>query len=289
MDENERGGLAAWLQSEDGNSVSLAANISFGRSTSNQIVLADEKVSRRHALVHAQDENEYWLVDLGSSNGTYLNDRRVAQPVKLQNEDRIEIAGFRFVFREASNLTRTIGCGTLSGTVLTIRATQCWLLLADIEDSTALARRLPQDQLPVVTGQWFSACKQILDDTAGTINKYLGDGFLAYWPETPGSLAQVVRALSELKALQSQGQPAFRLAVHHGEVLMGGVASMGEECLMGNEVNFVFRMEKVCNSVGKSRLLSAAAQEKLTDQLQSNPCGRHPVPSFAGAFLFHTF
>lgn len=47
-------------------------------------------VSRRHAEIRRQNEN-YLLVDLGSFNGTFLNNRRIAQPETLCHDDRIEL------------------------------------------------------------------------------------------------------------------------------------------------------------------------------------------------------
>ena len=65
----------AWLELQDGSQKPIGNSCSIGRSDTNQIVLADSKVSRRHSIVHSQGEKEFWLVDLGSSNGTYLNGR----------------------------------------------------------------------------------------------------------------------------------------------------------------------------------------------------------------------
>jgi pSer/pThr/pTyr-binding forkhead associated (FHA) protein len=53
-----------------------AAQISLGREAGNDIVLADEKVSRQHARLEA-DEQGYVLVDLGSANGVFVENRRV--------------------------------------------------------------------------------------------------------------------------------------------------------------------------------------------------------------------
>ena len=47
-------------------------------------------VSRRHAEIRRQGEN-YLLVDLGSSNGTFLNGRRIEKPELLRHNDRIEL------------------------------------------------------------------------------------------------------------------------------------------------------------------------------------------------------
>jgi len=55
----------------------VTGNCSLGRAVGNDIVLVDDRVSRRHSTIHAQGERELWIVDLGSRNGTYLNGRRV--------------------------------------------------------------------------------------------------------------------------------------------------------------------------------------------------------------------
>src|SRR6266516_7525877 len=43
-------------------------------------------------------------------------------------------------------------------------------------------------------------------------------------------------------------EPRFRFIFHFGPVAIGGVASLGEESLMGIEVNFAFRLEKLASS-----------------------------------------
>ena len=86
----------------------------------------------------------------------------------------------------------------------------------------------------------------------GMIDKYLGDGFLAYWREDENSARNVAAALAQLREAQAQNAPRFRLALHNGMVAIGGVPSIGEESLMGKDVNFVFRMEKLAGALGVS-------------------------------------
>ena len=281
---------AAWLERDDTSTVPVAASCSIGRAPNNALVLADEKVSRKHALIHRQGENEYWLVDLGSSNGSYLDGRRVSQPVALRDGSIIRIGSSSLLFRQNAGSTQSGGAPSWSeGTVQDIRIAPCWLLLADIEGSTEMSRGLPAEQLPVITGRWFSACKQVIEASGGSINKYLGDGFFAYWPAFGGTVTPVVNSLGELKRLQAAGQPRFRVVLHHGQVSMGGAASMGEESLSGPEVNFVFRMEKLAGSLKHSNLMSAAAGARLDGRILAEPAGLHALSGFEGSFAFLTF
>lgn len=74
--------------------------ISIGRGKENQIVVADIKVSRQHALIKLE-KNEYYLIDTGSTNATYLNDNRIpsGKKVKLKNGDKIKVGQTVLNFR----------------------------------------------------------------------------------------------------------------------------------------------------------------------------------------------
>lgn len=239
-------------------------------------------------MVHLQGQDEFWLIDLGSSNGTYLNGRRVSQPCRLTHHDVIKIADYSFTFHHPKNRSPSETTGS-EKTVQEIKSLNCWLLLADIEASTQFIKRLPADEAPRVTGRWLANCKQIIDDSHGTINKFLGDGFLAYWVDGENAASSVARALATLKGLQDQSEPRFRTVLHYGKVFVGGAATLGEESLLGNEVNFAFRMEKLAGSLGALRLLSEAAHAHINSLLSTTEQGRHAVPGFDGEFLLYTF
>src|SRR5439155_23350332 len=70
-------------------------------SDANRIVLESRKVSRQHALIHLQNIGEFWLIDFGSSNGTFLNKRRIHQPAQLSDVDQITIGEQTFKFRQS--------------------------------------------------------------------------------------------------------------------------------------------------------------------------------------------
>jgi predicted component of type VI protein secretion system len=55
------------------------------------IVLQDEKVSRKHAEIGLYGPDAYVLRDLASTNGTYVNDRRVSEKTRLQHWDLIRV------------------------------------------------------------------------------------------------------------------------------------------------------------------------------------------------------
>ncbi|HUY86584.1 MAG TPA: FHA domain-containing protein [Acidimicrobiales bacterium] len=67
-----------------------------GRHPDSDIFLDDVTVSRRHAEVTRRDSG-YWVMDVGSLNGTYLNRERV-DFAKLSTGDEVQIGRFKLVF-----------------------------------------------------------------------------------------------------------------------------------------------------------------------------------------------
>lgn len=276
----------AWLETADRKRVVIHGNCTIGRSPKNLVVLDSPKVSRRHAIVNVQNVGEFWLIDLGSSNGTFLNKRRVHQPVRLNDSDQIIIGDYVFTFRQPVEMTGEYQTTFIERTIREIDNVPCWLLVADIENFTPLSRSLASDKLAVLIGGWVASCKEIIEAHSGMIDKYLGDGFFAYWREEEKTSAQVAAALGPLKEAQARNDPKFRLALHFGLVAIGGVPSMGEESLMGKDVNFVFRMEKLAGSLGLPLLTSAAGKEKLGSLIQTEPAGAHELKGFEGSHEF---
>lgn len=77
----------------EGRQFPMRAVTTMGRDLSNDIVIADSYASTRHARVERQEDGRFWLVDLGSRNGTFLNGQQVRPnvPVPLDGGDVIKI------------------------------------------------------------------------------------------------------------------------------------------------------------------------------------------------------
>jgi two-component system, NtrC family, sensor kinase len=64
----------------------------IGRDASNQIQVHDTEVSRRHVELH-YDGTFCTVTDLGSSNGTYINGKRLTEPCQLNTGDKLQVGG----------------------------------------------------------------------------------------------------------------------------------------------------------------------------------------------------
>jgi pSer/pThr/pTyr-binding forkhead associated (FHA) protein len=72
---------------------------SIGRAVENDIVITSRRVSREHAHV-CRDGRRMVLVDMGSTNGSFLNDERVLAPAELRDGDRVSIGSVILVFHD---------------------------------------------------------------------------------------------------------------------------------------------------------------------------------------------
>jgi len=73
----------------------------LGRSSDNDIKLDSEKVSRRHALILLEGDT-FYIQDLGSANGTFVNGKQVRDRVPLHNGDEVRLGDQTFLFNQLS-------------------------------------------------------------------------------------------------------------------------------------------------------------------------------------------
>ncbi|MDI6874561.1 MAG: FHA domain-containing protein [Actinomycetota bacterium] len=70
----------------------------IGRSPECAVCLEDEFASNLHARIYAL-QDRYYVEDLGSTNGTYVNGRRINYPIELRVGDRIKVGRTLMEFR----------------------------------------------------------------------------------------------------------------------------------------------------------------------------------------------
>jgi pSer/pThr/pTyr-binding forkhead associated (FHA) protein len=90
---------------EAGRQEALAGPIEIGRDASATLSLQDEQMSRRHARVSAQGDLAI-VEDLGSTNGTYVNEQPIEGPRALRAGDRIRVGLTVLELRTAHDVQR---------------------------------------------------------------------------------------------------------------------------------------------------------------------------------------
>ena len=76
-----------------------STQLTIGRGLNNDVILEDTRVSRHHAQLRYR-ARRFWLSDLGSTNGTFINGEQVAEQA-LRDGDTISLGGLELTFKEA--------------------------------------------------------------------------------------------------------------------------------------------------------------------------------------------
>jgi len=281
--------VAAWLEDSTGGIHPILGVFRIGRSSKSDLCVDSPNVSRHHALLDPQGRHSMKIFDLESRNGTIVNGRKIAASAALCDGDEIVIGAERFVFHQVGSPCQeekpreTVGDVTLSSE----RRVSCFLLLGDLRGFSKLAQTTPPGELTEILGKWLLSCKGVVERRRGAIDKYLGDGFLAYWHGDPESVEALAAAVAEFRELPNKGTPGFRIVVHYAEILFGAAHTRSESILPGSEVNFIFRLEKAASQLGLDFCFSAPARDRLAPALplQAVP-GAHALKDFSGEHHF---
>ena len=258
--------------------LTIGNTATIGRTSDNTVCLSGSPlVSRQHALVRCHDGYQYQIIDLGSRNGTLVNDQRVVMPMTLAPGARIEIAKNEIVFDlieddiSTAHLEVTMA-GSMAGVASAIRPVA--LLVCDIRGFSSMAEKISSSHLAQQLGVWFREAGNLVTRSGGTVDKFIGDAVLAYWSEYNGQevdcaatlqLARDMLALSG-KTKWANGDPfQIGIALHYGSVTCGnvGLDAQRDATIIGDVVNTVFRLESVMKELNQQVLLSADFAERL--------------------------
>jgi sigma-B regulation protein RsbU (phosphoserine phosphatase) len=80
------------------------ATVELGRQSSSAICLESQAVSRQHARI-LFEEGQYFVEDLNSSNGTFVNGKRIAARTKFSERDTLQVGPYVFGIRQSPTPT----------------------------------------------------------------------------------------------------------------------------------------------------------------------------------------
>jgi adenylate cyclase len=258
--------------------VELEASTTIGRLDHNHIAFPnDPLVSRQHALIRQQGADDFVVIDLGSSNGTYVNSQLVIAPTQLKHGDEIVIGSVLMRFSHPEQAAQAAPSKPLeSRTMVGIRVSTVVVLVCDIRSFTRLSELFSPADLARFLGVWFRDVSEVVSSHEGLIDKYIGDAFMAYWTvdqkdpdKAPQSAVNVGCQLLDMAAridLPPEFSMSFQVGVgiNQGVVASGNVggSSQRDSSIMGDAVNIAFRLESACKETGCPLIISKDVHAK---------------------------
>jgi adenylate cyclase len=177
------------------------------------------------------------------------------------------------------------------------------LLFADLANFTTMSEKLAPRAVVAVLGKYFDAMSTVIYRHSGTVDKYIGDGIMAFWGAPLPDDRHAERALQAAidmqdqfrklaRRLQRKGAPvmSMRIGIHTGNVIVGNVGSRARFAYtaIGDAVNLASRLEGANKAYGTSILLSEATVLRLKDQVSLRPVDSVMVKGRTDAVMIFT-
>jgi adenylate cyclase len=260
-----------------------------GRQDENDVVIPSEIVSRQHAMLQRAEDGTFYLIDMGSRNGSFVNGSRVSVPAALHDGDLISLGDTVIKFHcETTGAAPAAPEKKLTGntTKAYFALNRTTLLVIDVRNFTVLTQKIDQGLLCQVIGTWFREAGAVLETRGSWAQKYIGDAIMSTWVHKHGSkpqeLVEVLRALVELVRMTATLQARFGLQqpIRIGAGVNTGLASIGNAAgsgsltdytAMGDTVNAAFRLESATKDAGVDVLLGQETFEWLAEVTSPEP------------------
>lgn len=266
----------------------------IGRSPDANIRLLDGGVSRQHATIR-RDGSLFWIADLGSANGSFVNDVAVTANRALRHGDHVQFGNISFIYDNDEESTQssvqpasTQAIYTIALPVKTVKAT---LLVGDLRNFTTLSAQLSAEEVASMLREWYAQCEQVLKSRGAVIDKFIGDGVFAYWHgtdfETRLKATEAAKILSGPEAGDSPKRKWLKeqmnlevfchIGLNIGDVALGAMGR-GMSTAVGEAVNVTFRIESLTRQLKVPVLAGAPFLEGWPEGLSIyQNAGVHPV------------
>ncbi len=162
-------------------------------------------------------------------------------------------------------------------------AKELTLFFSDIRDFTQLSENFDPEKLMQYLSEYLQHVTRVIIETQGTIDKYVGDGVVAFWGAPIDDLDHTLHACraalhvqEELKQLnikwREEGKPEVdtRFGISCGRVVVGNVGSDDRLSYtsLGDPVNLASRLEGLNKVYGTAIMVSEFVYEKVKDKFQ---------------------
>ncbi len=239
--------------------------------------------------------------------------RRIAVPLAKLSEDMERVgrfdlggdAGTRSVFREIDSMDRSLqsmkkGLRSFASyvprdlvravlasgeeAVLGGRTRTLTVFFSDLAGFTTIAESMKPADLVELLGDYLDAMTRVIAEQQGTVDKFIGDGIMAFWgapkPLDDHALRAVTCALAsreELEKLRARGggleKLQMRIGIATGDVVVGNIGSRERlnYTVIGDTANLAARLEGAGKQYALAVLVAESTLERCKDEILARP------------------
>lgn len=261
------------------------------------------------------ENGEFYLIDLGSRNGSFINGRRVSVPVTLQNGDLLTFGQTEMRFYcpveepSAELASATTDSQDHTATAMLHVRRLISVMVVDIRDFTVMTRQIDEKVLSETIGTWFRRAGEIIAQHGSWVDKYIGDAVMAVWIHgtqriEPKEMVQILESASTLAKMTSKLHEQFPLpfplrigaGLNTGYAMVGntGSGSHPDYTALGDTVNAAFRFESSTKQLGLDIALGETTYQSLQELSVNDQCFQQytvrmkgyeqPIITHAGTF-----
>jgi adenylate cyclase len=176
------------------------------------------------------------------------------------------------------------------------------ILFSDIRNFTAYSEKKEPAQIVADLNEYFERMTGAIYRHDGIVDKYIGDGILAFFgayesgrhpvEDAAKAALQMRESLADLNRLRGErGIEAFRIGIglHYGDVVIGniGASKKIQYTVIGDTVNVASRVEGLTKAFNQDILLTDAVRERLPGGWAIRPLGRSAVKGHSPVEIFH--
>ncbi len=145
------------------------------------------------------------------------------------------------------------------------------IFFSDLQGFTRISESLEPEELTALLNDYLTAMTDIIQEEAGTVDKYEGDAIIAFWNaplEQPDHAVRAVRAALRCQEKLAKLRPRFheqfgknlfmRIGIHTGPVVVGNMGSHSrfDYTIIGDAANLASRLEGINKHFGTYTMIS---------------------------------
>lgn len=245
---------------------------SIGRGKNADILIEDATVSRNHAIIKLIGQ-KYYVIDSGSSNGTFKDGKKLYNPTLLEDKSLIQFGNIQIIFYEDileddedDETMISFDSNVIINSIV---------LVADIKGYTSFSESVDIQIVSKFMSLWLKYTSECVEKNKGYVDSFIGDCIYARWDakiDDKDLILDIIKISKQLnditldisaKVTNGEYKLSLGAGINMGDVVTG---TQTNNTGLGDTVNTTFRLEATTRGLNCDLVIS----ENICDTIGLN-------------------